>query len=302
MHEPVVGIFAVAAAIIYGIDTFIRLVKTRITTATLTPCGSSVRVSIPLGSGWRAGHHVRIRVLSSYMGLFRWAEAHPFTVASASGGGDGLELLIQPCGTWTQRLAGIARAGGEGGKGSEKGYGGEARVRVIVEGPYGGVGHARMAAHGGALFVCGGSGISFALGALGELAIQAGNIRHFQLVWSVPDPAALAPHLETLRALLAACTERGVDARVRVHYTRALTDPDVRLVLPPHTSVHAGRPPLPRILHTAGERVMRRGGSKNGFYVAVCGPAGLGDGVARAVGGIDPALRNGLGGVEFHRE
>lgn len=42
-------------------------------------------VEIPkITSGWRAGQHVRIRIVSRTMGALRWAECHPFTIASVS--------------------------------------------------------------------------------------------------------------------------------------------------------------------------------------------------------------------------
>jgi hypothetical protein len=313
MHFPRTKPFLAAAAIVYGIDTLLRLFKTRLVTGTLTPCGSSTRLTLPLGAGWRAGHHLRIRVLSTQLGALRWIEAHPFTAASAPDGSAQLELLIQPAGTWTTRLHQLARgefAAYESSSGkAEKAlsFNSGVPVRVVVEGPYGGVGHARLAGCTGALIVAGGSGLSFALGVLYELAAAPGRIRHAQLVWTVTDPAALGPHLDALRMLLKKAEAHGLDIRVRVHYTRALMDADLRLFLPPGVSIRAGRPPLPRILHSAGERALRAenkvgGGAPSGFWVGACGPTGLSDSVARAVSGVDPELRTALGGVELHRE
>jgi ferric-chelate reductase len=304
MHVPSIAPFVFAAVAVYAFDTAIRLFKTRLVTGTLTAQGKMTKLTLPLGAGWRAGHHVRVRVLSTRIGVLRWAEAHPFTVASAPGGGSQLELLIQPAGTWTNQLGAIAR--GEFSDNNEKGVDMGVPVRVVVEGPYGGVGHARVAGCTGALIVAGGSGMSFALGALDELAHHPGHMRHAQIVWSVPEPSALAPFLDRLRALLKAAERRGLDVRVRVHYTRALQDPDLRLFLPPGVSIRAGRPPLPKILHSATERALRAvgraSGKPSGFWVGVCGPEGLSESVARAVSGVDPALRVSVGGVEFHRE
>lgn len=61
--------------------------RTRVAVAHLQPISEMrmVRLSIPkIGAGWRAGDHVRIKVLSTGMGPFGWAESHPFTIASTS--------------------------------------------------------------------------------------------------------------------------------------------------------------------------------------------------------------------------
>lgn len=42
-------------------------------------------IEIPnITAGWKAGQHVRIRIASTGMGYLRWAENHPFTIASVS--------------------------------------------------------------------------------------------------------------------------------------------------------------------------------------------------------------------------
>ena len=40
----------------------------------------------------------------------------------------------------------------------------------------------------------------------------------------------------------------------------------------------------------------------SGLGVGVCGPAALGDVVNRAVGQVDPARRDQVGGIEVHEE
>ena len=77
-------LFAVAA---YMLDRLCRLVKTRYTTARLRalPELGMTRVEVRgINAGWRAGQHVRLRVLSRGLGLLGWAECHPFTIASVS--------------------------------------------------------------------------------------------------------------------------------------------------------------------------------------------------------------------------
>ena len=88
------------------------------------------RVEIPaINAGWRAGQHVRLRVISFKMGWFGWAKVHPFTIANvAESGPEGMVLMCKRAGGWTRKLYEIAKLGvGCGGR----------EVRVVVEGPYG---------------------------------------------------------------------------------------------------------------------------------------------------------------------
>ena len=66
------------------------------------------------------------------MGWYGWAEAHPYTIASASDGTlqEGIVLLCKITGTWTQRLNAIAAL-------DRRGAGAGSNVTVLVEGPYG---------------------------------------------------------------------------------------------------------------------------------------------------------------------
>jgi hypothetical protein len=74
----------VAAYVFYILDHIVRAVKTRVTTAKLRPLPElgTTRVEVPsINAGWRAGQHVRLRVLSSSIGWWDWSEVHPFTIA-----------------------------------------------------------------------------------------------------------------------------------------------------------------------------------------------------------------------------
>lgn len=79
-----------------------------------------------VASGWRAGQHCRIRIISSQLGWLGWAVSHPFTIASASDDG-GLVLLCKSSGEWTGKLYNLACQ-------SEKRY---TSVSIWIEGPYG---------------------------------------------------------------------------------------------------------------------------------------------------------------------
>jgi predicted ferric reductase len=118
----------------FAFDHLMRILKSRITTAIIHPIPEldSTRVEISkYNAGWRAGQHVRLRVLSSGMGWVGWAEVHPFTIASVGRGQEGVVLICKKRGTWTKSLYDLAKLGGY-----TKGENGR-KITVVVEGPYG---------------------------------------------------------------------------------------------------------------------------------------------------------------------
>lgn len=136
MHKPVIIPYVFAAAIIYGADHLMRLVKSRVCKARIRPIPelSVTRIEVPhINAGWRAGQHVRLRVIASGMGWWGWTENHPFTIASVSNSQDGLVLMCKKSGSWTSKLYELAKTSGYGESG--KGTGGD--VKVMIEGPYG---------------------------------------------------------------------------------------------------------------------------------------------------------------------
>jgi len=135
-HQPSVWPYVIAAAGFISLDHFIRLVKTRVYNARIRPIPDLMltRIEIPqLNAGWRAGQHVRIRVLSSGMGWIGWAESHPFTIATAAKTPEGMVLMCKKTGGWTGRLYEMAKVAGYG---TDDGAFGR-MVQVMVEGPYG---------------------------------------------------------------------------------------------------------------------------------------------------------------------
>ncbi|KAJ7100631.1 hypothetical protein B0H15DRAFT_816746 [Mycena belliarum] len=312
IHKPQLHPYIYVALGFYILDHVLRLVKTRICNATMRPLPELgvTRIEVPqLNAGWRAGQHVRIRVLSSALGLTGWAESHPFTIASVSGGNEGLVLMVKKSGDWTTRLFDFAKS--QSGGREEAGVG--RNVNVVLEGPYGGPGHAMFHSYSAAVFVAGGSGISFALAAIQELIDQDlrghSRLRIIELIWTVQDPAALLPLYPLFNSLI----ERSVFTRVRiaVFYTRApigkfpfkeTAFPTTSLQLSP------GRPRLGNMLENSISRTVKLGAGRkdeeriSGMLVAVCGPTGLADSVAEAVSHLEPLRRDQVGGVEVHEE
>jgi ferric-chelate reductase len=141
--------YILAAAGLLGFDRVARFFRTRYTKAWLTaePAldGGTTLVHVPsLGTGWRAGQHVRVRIVSS--AWFGWwttwlfGRARPFTIAAGSDSG-GILLAIKAKGSWTRKL--LHTSGGaadarpkERYTDSERGRGPSRQVRVIIEGPY----------------------------------------------------------------------------------------------------------------------------------------------------------------------
>jgi ferric-chelate reductase len=190
LHMPSTLPWMLAAAGAYGLDHLIRVFKTRVCNATLRPIPElgMTRIEIPhLNAGWRPGQHVRLRVLSTGLGILGWSEIHPFTIASANG--DGLTLMVKKTGDWTDSLYNIATKSDSlysGGGGTEK------KAKVWIEGPYGGVGNTMMDSYSGAVFVVGGSGITFALSSIADLVqkdVQGlSRLKAIHLIWCVQDP------------------------------------------------------------------------------------------------------------------
>ncbi|KIK52631.1 hypothetical protein GYMLUDRAFT_963313 [Collybiopsis luxurians FD-317 M1] len=310
MHKSTTTPYVLTAVGLYVFDIFMRWIKTRLTTAIIRPLPElgMTRVEIPsINAGWRAGQHVRLRVLSSGMGLLGWSEVHPFTIASIVKGEEGMILMCKKAGDWTNKLFDLAKLGG---------YedGSEARqVKVMVDGPYGGPGHRMFASFSAAVFIAGGSGISFALSAVQDLIqkdLEGGSrVKVIQLVWSVQDPASLVPMLPLLTSLVQQSVFTPI--RIAIFYTRApigkfpFSDDFFRSTA---LTLSPGRPKVSKILEACISKAVTLGsGAKDneaitGMIVGVCGPVGLADSVVAEVGKVDPTRRDQVGGIEVHEE
>ncbi|KAH9946886.1 iron reductase [Amylocystis lapponica] len=316
MHMPWSMPYVLAAGTFIMFDRILRMIRSRFTTAHLRalPELGMTRIEVPtINAGWRAGQHVRIKVFSFGMGWFGWAEAHPFTIASVSKGAsdEGLVLMCKKAGDWTSKLYELAKRED---KGEANGLG--PRVRVLIDGPYGGPGHSIMSSFSGAMFVAGGSGITYALGAVRELMQRASEgrtrVKVIELVWSIPDPASLAPLLPLFTNLLKDSEESYTMLRISVSYTRAPSSPEAFAAvqtLPPGLTLSAGRPKLGKILDSVVDHTSSPygGGRENlgpasGIVAGVCGPLSLGEELAKAVRNIPSERAKAVGGIEVHQE
>lgn len=190
---------------LYLFDRIARLLKTRYTTGRITALSElgMTRVEVlGVNAGWRAGQHVRIRVLEGALGgktKLGMLECHPFTICSVSESpsGENLTLMCKKTGAWTNSLFELARRMEYGSFSSddnnaEKGNNEPRDVRLLVEGPYGGPNHTIYSSFSGALVVAGGSGITYALGVVHDLLQKdregRSRLKCIELVWSVQDP------------------------------------------------------------------------------------------------------------------
>ncbi|CAL1710629.1 unnamed protein product [Somion occarium] len=326
MHSNPSVPYVLIAVGAYALDRVLRFVKTRYAYAHLTALNElgMTRIEVPVvNAGWRAGQHVRIRVLSRGMGWFGWAECHPFSIASVakSPNEEGLVLMCKKAGTWTTKLFDLAKRAEYGEAG---GY--QHGVRVLIEGPYGGPGHTLFASFSGALFVAGGSGITFALSAVQDLVQKdlrgESRLKSIELVWIVQDPSMLIPLIPTFTDILSQRTYATI--HISVHYTQAGNAQSAlktlsQKPLPKDLTLHAGRPKLAQTLSSVIDQacalsLFKRGAPRKsgagginstgpcGVIVGVCGPGGLADDARSIVGAVDSKRRKQVGGVEIHEE
>lgn len=207
--------------------------------------------------------------------------------------------MCKKTGRWTNSLFNMAQTSSYGESGKEAGR----DVTVIVEGPYGGVGHTMMSSYSGALFIVGGSGVSFALSAVQDL-IRAGGGSHIKIidiVWCIQDPASLSPLVTQLASIVEKGTNTNMHVRVHVFYTRAISTPFNGIILPRGITLLPGRPRFDKLLDAVVTGTMTVGGT-NGVFVGVCGPVTLANTVVGVVNDFDSGLRTAVGGVELHEE
>ncbi|KNZ53917.1 hypothetical protein VP01_30g10 [Puccinia sorghi] len=106
-HERALRPYMLSAISLHLLSSGWQVLKWRMLTATLTPLpGKITRVEINgIKTGWKAGHHVRLRVLGNF---WHGLQAHPFTIASApsTSGAEtnSLILYVKAVGSFTTML------------------------------------------------------------------------------------------------------------------------------------------------------------------------------------------------------
>ncbi len=197
---------SISALLIYMLSLVGSLTKTRLAHAELValPGASTTLITIPsLRSGWRAGQHVRLRVTA--LGFPLGTEAHPFTIASAPDG-DGMVLMCKAAGTWTEKLYELAAGREETLQTGDPGTKRTTTATVILEGPYGGLGHTLLPSFSSVVLVAGGSGITHSLALAHDLVTRAPTgvvrARTVDLVWIVRTEDLAKPLVPSLLELV----------------------------------------------------------------------------------------------------
>ncbi len=243
------------------------------------------------------------------MGVLTMVESHPFTIASPSDDEEGLVLYVKESGDWTRKL-GVMAKGGSFVTSTEKGLGYGRLANVLVQGPYGGPGHAVFSSYSAALVICGGSGISFGLSVLQVMIRDAfdrsSRVRLIDFVWTVQDPTSILPLLPTLQKLIEQTDAvTSLSLHIHIHYTRA-TPFVPSFEVPDSIRVSAGRPDVQDLLYAsiscASALRDRSLEGVHGIVMAVCGPKSLVEGVRKVERGVGMAVRKAVGGVELIEE
>lgn len=330
-HNVALRPYVFACLVIIGFDRTLRVFKSRITRAKLRaiPELGVTRVECKnINAGWRAGQHVRLRVVGSGMGAFGWLAVHPFTissVAAASGGneGEGLVLMCKKTkntGSWSNKLFDMAKNGAYGAD-YEKGDR-QRNVQVVIEGPYGGPGLSMYASYSAVVLVVGGSGISYGLSIMKDLVqkdlLGQSRVKALEVVWAVQDPAALLPLIPVFTSLIRQSSPTTnsnsyTSLKISVFYTRAPIgkfpfSEDFFAPYHPKLTLSPGRPKVGQIIEGVMGKIVRLGAGvkdheKNtGVAVAVCGPIEMADEVNDQVAKLDEGRRDRVGGVEVIEE
>ncbi|KAF8504341.1 hypothetical protein F5888DRAFT_1799059 [Russula emetica] len=324
--------YVLTAVGLYVFDHLARIARTRYTTGWLTAehalNGGTTLVHVrSLRAGWRAGQHVRVRVVSNTW--FGWwttwffCRARPFTIATGSDSSC-MMLPIKAMGSWTRNLLRLAGEADDARPEPaytdlERGRGPAREVRVIIEGPYSGPGYTLYTAYSGAVLVAGGSGISYVMSVLDDMlrkhASGMSHVRVIEVIWSVMDPDSLYSLLPELTPLMEphASPHTSLSLRFNVHWTRVSARPPrvPRTALPSGMYIRPGRPDISDTLQSvitgvrsAYSTSRKNGGSDliSGIVIGSCGPAALMDDAARAVGRVSWADWKDVGGVESIEE
>ncbi|VDC03797.1 unnamed protein product [Peniophora sp. CBMAI 1063] len=329
IHEPVTLPYFVTAFVLYGFDHILRALRTRVVTVQLTAApllnGGSTIVSAPtIISGWRAGQHIRMRIVPArgprWLALsWAWLAARwrsrPYTVSTRPGSSHGLELIVKKEGRSTQAL--FTRAAkacpGVDSDPEKQCTGSCVQATMILEGPYSGPGHALPQAFSGALLLAGGSGITYALALLESLseahAEGRSTCRVVDLVWATPDIASCVALLPRFRELLEPrpSPHGSFMVRIAVHYTRVSPGAMKALnpaELPAGLVLHAGRPYVRTVLADAcrATAAAHPGVRARGLVVSTCGPAQISEQAHAAVGSVSWEHWRQVGGIEVVSE
>ena len=171
-----------------------------------------VQISVPTTSPWKPGQHIFLRFLSWDVHSL---SAHPFTIASlprsnelaSAQNAHEMVFYVHPRGGYTGRLAALA---------SQKP---DCKVRLSLDGPYGGMKDRSLGEFERAIIISGGAGAGFVLSVL-EDVLRRGAMRgpmDVRVVFSTSKREHAVWFHEQVAALLTEYKSTGV--RINVHVT-----------------------------------------------------------------------------------
>ncbi|KAK7449795.1 hypothetical protein VKT23_013271 [Stygiomarasmius scandens] len=244
-------------------------------------------VQTPPRTKWTPGQHVFIRFLSLNIHNF---SSHPFTIASIPKEGGQMELIFAVKGGITKKLAGLARD-----KPSKT-------VRLLVDGPYGGIPGKSLAEYDHVYLLAGGSGVTFTLSILLDFLRRAKvselRCKHIEFVLAVKSNESIL----WLEDQLAIARETGITVKVHVTQSsvpgisklKAHGDPENNISndsidTKEPLDVARGRPNLPAIIHEACQT------NSGSMAIAACGPDSFLYDVRNAVADCQLAIADGYG-------
>lgn len=151
----------------------------------------SLRVEIATTSSWQPGQHAYLRFLT---GGIHALTTHPLTICSMSSKREQdneMVFYVHPRGGMTRRLAEMARKQPE------------SRVRVLVEGPYGGLPRRWSEGSDQTLLIAGGSGTAFTLSLIEDWLSQGIRVPPctLKVVLATRDPEFRVWYIEELQRM-----------------------------------------------------------------------------------------------------
>ena len=171
-----------------------------------------VKISVPTTSPWKPGQHIFLRFLSWDVHSLT---AHPFTIASlprrnelaSAQNAHEMIFYVHPRGGYTSRLAALAKQKPK------------CKVRLSLDGPYGGMKDRSLGEFERAIIISGGAGAGFVLSVLEDMlrrGVPKGAM-DVQVVFSTSKGEHAVWFHEQVAALLAEYKSTGV--RIIVHVT-----------------------------------------------------------------------------------
>ncbi|KAG8773150.1 hypothetical protein FRC12_002697 [Ceratobasidium sp. 428] len=310
-HTPYAEPWIFPPITFWGLDLVIRLVRFRLKDAYLTSVDQQMTlIRIPdVQGGWMAGQHVRLRVFFDG----RPFESHPLTILNAdqattvlprsSPTSTGITLGARAVGNWSRALNRLA---------SENVSGGDVRVSVMLDGPYGGL-SLDLGDFESVLLVAGGSGATFTLGILDDIVgrivrhrrVKGEKTRYIKYVWFIKSYGCISWFAPIFAHLAEACN--GTSLSLSFHfYVTCLCDPSNLLAIR-NSTTEEGKPMIEDLLAPMleGSADTEKGpvaSPTGGIAVAASGPESLICQARNAVAEVGPSVAMRVGGVQIHTE